>query len=81
MSKLTLSEFAERVHGMLWADGWHDLDETADRLEEELSEIDRTRCHEPEELDDGGCYDRLVALERAIGEPLKRKALAERVIE
>lgn len=44
MKKLTLSEFAERVHGMLWADGWHDLDEIADRLEEELSEIDRMLC-------------------------------------
>lgn len=44
MRKLTLSEFAERVHGMLWADGWHDLDEIADRLDEELSELDRMRC-------------------------------------
>lgn len=39
-----LKMFAERVHGMLWADGWHDLDEIADRLEEELSELDRMRC-------------------------------------
>lgn len=55
-----LSEFAERVRGMLWADGWHDLDEIADRLEEELSELDRMRCRLPEEheeIADGGCYD------------------------
>ena len=39
-----LKMFAERVHGMLWGDGWHDLDEIADRLEEELSEIDRMLC-------------------------------------
>ena len=55
-----LSDFAERVHGMLWADGWHDLDEIADRLEEELSELDSVRCRLPEEheeLADGGCYD------------------------
>lgn len=39
-----LKMFAERVRGMLWADGWHDLDEIADRLEEELSELDRMRC-------------------------------------
>ena len=55
-----LSEFAERVHGMLWADGWHDLDEIADRLEEELSELDSVRCRLPEEheeIADGGCYD------------------------
>lgn len=39
-----LKMFAERVHGMLWADGWHDLDEIADRLEEELSELDSMRC-------------------------------------
>lgn len=58
-----LRAFSERVHGMLWGDGWHPLDEIADRLEEELSELDRTRCHEPEEpeeLDDGGCYDGMV---------------------
>lgn len=55
-----LRVFAERVHGMLWGEGWHPLDEIADRLGEELSELDRTRCHEPEELDDGGCYDGMV---------------------
>lgn len=42
--RMTLSDFAERVRGMLWADGWHDLDEIADRLEEELAELDRMRC-------------------------------------
>lgn len=42
------------------ADVWRDIDEIAHRLGEELSEIDRTRCHEPEELDDGGCYDGMV---------------------
>ena len=55
-----LSEFAERVRGMIWADGWHDLDEIADRLEEELSELDSMRCRLPEEheeLSDGGCCD------------------------
>lgn len=55
-----LKMFAERVHGMLWGDGWHPLDETADRLDEELSELDRMRCRLPEEheeLADGGCYD------------------------
>ena len=55
-----LSEFAERVRGMLWADGWHDLDEITDRLEEELAELDRMRCRLPEEheeIADGGCYD------------------------
>ena len=58
-----LSEFAERVRGMLWADGWHDLDEIADRLDEELSELDRMRCRLPEEhgeIADGGCYDGMV---------------------
>ena len=55
-----LKMFAERVHGMLWGDGWHPLDETADRLDEELSELDRVRCRLPEEheeIADGGCCD------------------------
>ena len=38
-----LRAFAERVHGMLWGDGWHPFDEIADKLEEELSELDALR--------------------------------------
>ena len=40
---MTLSDFAERVHGMIWADGWHDLDEIADRLDEELDDLEVLR--------------------------------------
>lgn len=43
-----LKMFAERVHGMLWGDGWHDLDEIADMLDEELNDLEVLRSVDSE---------------------------------
>lgn len=66
----------ERGHS--WEQGGVRLYDVLDRVScwccrnKNLKEIAAMREHLPE------YYDRLVALERAIGEPMKRKALAER---